>query len=97
VIPLVASACVTVPWTSDYAEFREIRVGMSEAQVRSSLGTPLHEYTRDSAPASYYIKGWAYKERPISHKVLIYIRIEPIAYIWIDSGGLVEDVFVGGS
>jgi hypothetical protein len=43
------------------------------------------------------VKGWTYKERAISNKVLIYIKAEPIAYIWIDSEGRVEDVFVGES
>jgi hypothetical protein len=32
-----------------------------------------------------------------SKKVLIYIKSEPIACIWIDSQGRVEDIFIGGS
>ena len=91
------SACALGPWADQYAEFRKIKVGMTEAEVRAALGKPLHEYTQKSAPSPYYVKGWTYKERPISSKVLIYIKAEPIAYIWIDGRGRVEDVFVGGS
>jgi hypothetical protein len=94
---LMGSACVWGPWGQQYAELRSIKVGMTEAEVRAALGAPLHEYTQENAPKPYYVKGWTYKERSISHKVLIYIKAEPIAYIWIDRQGRVEDVFVGGS
>jgi hypothetical protein len=93
----MVSACALGPWPEQYAEFRKIKVGMTEAEVRTALGEPLHEYTQKSAPSPYYVKGWTYKERRISNKVLIYIKAEPIAYIWIDGRGCVEDVFVGGS
>ena len=85
------------PFVAEYDELRKIKVGMSEPEVRSIVGAPRHEYTRATAPAPYYVTGWAHKKRPITNKVLIYIRAEPIAYVWIDQTGRVEDVFVGGS
>lgn len=94
---LVISACAWGPWGQQYAELRRVKAGMTEAEVRAALGQPLHEYTREAAPSPYYVRGWTFKERAISNKVLIYIRSEPIAYIWIDGHGRVEEVFVGGS
>ncbi len=73
------------------------KVGMTEEEVRSRLGNPQYEYTKESAPADYYVSGWSHKKRDISHKVLIYQEGEPICYVWIDAAGKVEDVFVGGS
>jgi hypothetical protein len=43
------------------------------------------------------VKGYAFKERPITNKVLIYVRSEPIAYVYFDEHGKVAEVFVGGS
>jgi outer membrane protein assembly factor BamE (lipoprotein component of BamABCDE complex) len=91
------SGCRSTPFAADYELLRKVKVGMSEQEVRSILGVPQHEYEGATAPTPYYVKGWAYKERPITNKVLIYIRSEPIAYVWIDQNGRVEDVFVGGS
>lgn len=94
---LVVSGCRVTPFAADYEQLRKVKTGMSEEEVRSILGVPQHEYNRATAPTPYYVKGWAYKERPITNKVLIYIRSEPIAYVWIDQNGRVEDVFIGGS
>lgn len=96
-LAIAISGCRVTPFAADYEELRKVKIGMSEQEVRSILGAPQHEYTRANAPTPYYVKGWAYKERPITNRVLIYIRSEPIAYVWIDHNGRVEDVFIGGS
>jgi hypothetical protein len=71
--------------------------GMPEAQVRERLGAPSKEYSATNAPEHYYVRGWSYRQRPITNKVLIYERGEPICYVWIDRNGTVEDVYVGGT
>lgn len=80
-----------------YERFREIKPGMDEPKVRSLLGEPQMIFYRETAPDGYYVDGYAYKQRPITNKVYIYVAGEPIAYIWFDAGDEVEEVFVGGS
>ena len=84
-------------FADEYERFRTIEVGMTEAEVTSALGAPLKVYFRESAPANYYEEGYAFLERPITHKVFIYIGTEPIAYVYFDDDNRVEEVFVGGS
>ena len=81
----------------DYAAFRSIQIGMSEEQVKNILGEPNKILNKSTAPKNYYVQGYAYKEREIGNKVFIYIRNEPIAYVYFDDRNRVEDVFVGGS
>jgi len=81
----------------DYEGLRSIKVGMTEQGVIEKLGTPLHVYDKASAPKDYYVEGWSRRERAITHKVLIYIASEPIAYVYLDDQNKVEEVFVGGS
>ena len=81
----------------DYAAFRSIQVGMSDEQVRNILGEPNKIFERSTAPKNYYVAGYAHKEREIGNKVFIYVRNEPIAYVYFDNRNRVEDVFVGGS
>ncbi len=82
---------------AEYERFQAIKAGMTEQEVREKLGTPAHVYDKASAPEDYYVKGYSRKERPITNKVLIYIASEPIAYVYLDDQGKVEEVFVGGS
>lgn len=89
-------------WISDPFGRREIesklRLGLTEAEVVRLLGAaPAASYDRDTAPANYYVEGWSRRERPITHRVLIFHLGEPICYVWLDKGGLVEDFYVGGS
>ena len=81
----------------DYERFHAISVGMTEQEVREKLGEPVHIYDRANAPKDYYVKGYSFKERPITNKLLIYIASEPIAYVYLDDQNKVEEVFVGGS
>jgi hypothetical protein len=92
---IVAVSCE--PFKDEYAKFRSIQKGMTEAEVIQRLGTPDRVYTKDNAPKNYYVEGWTHEEREIRGKVLIYIGSEPIAYIYLDPQGVVEHVFVGGS
>ena len=89
-------------WLWDPFRHREIQgklqLGLTEAQVIRLLGEePAHVYDREGAPVDYYVDGWSRKERPITHRVLIFRLGEPICYVWLDERGLVEDFFVGGS
>lgn len=86
------------PFAAERDYFRQnATLGMSEEDVRGKLGQPYLEYTRQSAPEDYYEKGWTYKKRAISNKVLIYLRGETICYVYIDVSGRVEETFIGGS
>jgi hypothetical protein len=77
--------------------FKSIDIGVTADQVIRRLGEPRHRYDRQTAPDSYYVKGYSYKERPISQSVLIYVGIESILCVYVDANNRVEDVFVGGS
>lgn len=94
---LVAKVAVQNTFGEEYERFRQVEEGMTEEQVRSLLGEPYRQYSRDSAPADYYVDGYSFKRRPITQKVLIYVGTEPIAYIYLDREGRVEEVFIGGS
>lgn len=82
---------------AEYERFQSIQAGMTEQEVRDKLGTPRHVYEKASAPEDYYVKGYSRKKRSITNKVLIYAASEPIAYVYLDDQGKVEEVFVGGS
>ena len=99
VVSLCCSALLSCdgPFPEQYDKFREIRNGMTEAQVIEKLGTPTLVYTKENAPQDYYVDGRDYEKREISGKVLIFVRGEPIAYVYLGTDGLVEHVFVGGS
>lgn len=95
---LATASCGPHPvFKQDYDRFHAITVGMTEQEVRQKLGEPNHIHEKATAPSDYYVKGYSFKERPITNKVLIYIALEPIAYVYLDNQGRVEEVFVGGS
>jgi outer membrane protein assembly factor BamE (lipoprotein component of BamABCDE complex) len=96
-ISLIAACGPSPVFKAEYERFRSIKVGMTEQEVRDRLGSPTHVYERRSAPQNYYVKGYSFKDRLITNKVLIYIGSEPIAYVYIDDQNKVEEVFVGGS
>jgi outer membrane protein assembly factor BamE (lipoprotein component of BamABCDE complex) len=96
-IVLMMAGCVDTGLDEEAASFRQIKVGMTEAYVRETLGDPLFTYEKETAPEDYYVKGYSFKKRDITHRVLIYKKAEPICYVYIDTTGVVEDVFVGGS
>lgn len=81
----------------DYERFTSIQVGMTEEEVRARLGEPTYTYAKSSAPKDYYVKGYSFKKRDITNKVLIYVGREPIAYYYFDDNKKVEEVIVGGS
>ena len=83
--------------SADYARYRSVRLGWTETQVRDRLGPPYGAYDRDTAPADWRVKGWGQPRRAITHRVLVYIGSEPIAYVFLDKDGRVEEVFVTGS
>ena len=77
--------------------FRSIAAGTTEAGVLEKLGRPAKKYEADTAPHDYYVSGYQRKDRAISGSVLIYVRGDTIAYVYLDREGRVEEVFVGGS
>jgi outer membrane protein assembly factor BamE (lipoprotein component of BamABCDE complex) len=88
---------VSSGFEEEYRLFRQVKNGMTEAQVTELLGQPYRSYEKSNAPEDYYVKGYSFKKRAITNKVLIYIKVEPICYVYLDQNGIVEDVFVGGS
>ena len=77
--------------------FKAIRIGMSEEKAKEVLGAPSQEYDAKTAPADYYVQGYEHPKRKITNSVLIYIRGEWILYVYIDTKGIVEFTFTGGS
>lgn len=96
-VVLITVMAVRDAFDEEYKRFQSIKPGMTDSQVLVLLGKPERMYEKGSAPKDYYIKGYAFKERPISNKVYIYVSKEPIAYIYFDDQNKVEEVFVGGS
>ena len=81
----------------EYERFRQVQLGMTEADVVSILGAPLETHEASSAPDDYYVDGWSFERRKIENKVYIYIASEPICYVYFDHQDRVEHVFIGGS
>lgn len=80
-----------------HALWDQVAIGESEESARSKLGPPFREYTRESAPADYYVSGYRKRERSISSRVLIYMGADLVLYIWIDENDRVEEMFRGVS
>ena len=96
--PLALFYCAV--WVLDLPRERirsKLELGLTPAQVVERLGEPDYVHGVDTAPEDYYVDGWAYRERPITSTVQVFILGEPIAYVWYDEDGRVEDWFVGGS
>jgi outer membrane protein assembly factor BamE (lipoprotein component of BamABCDE complex) len=96
-VVLIGVIAVGDAFDEEYKRFERIRPGMTESQVLALLGKPERMYEKGSAPKDYYIKGYAFKERPITNKVYVYVGKEPIAYIYFDNQNKVEEAVVGGS
>jgi hypothetical protein len=96
VLVIASSGCAT-PFQDEYERFRAIKPGMKEAEVLERLGAPTKAFTKADVPPDYYVEGYAYEEREVTGKVLIYVSTEPIAYVYLDDTGVVEHVFVGES
>jgi hypothetical protein len=82
--------------SSDYARFRSVKPGWTDAQVRATLGKP-YRTCRPAGPTPCYIPGWARPRRAITGTVYVYLGSEPIAYVFMGADGRVDEVFVGGS
>lgn len=83
-----------------YIEKATRLLGHTEREVLTTLGRPhLIIYAEDvkKGLVEYPIPGYAYPERPITNKVLVYIKGDAIFYIYIDYNDFVEDVFYGPS
>jgi outer membrane protein assembly factor BamE (lipoprotein component of BamABCDE complex) len=95
---IVSTACgPPSAFKAEYEHFNKVQVGWTEEKVREHLGEPFKVYDRATAPAHYYLDGHGYKERPITNKVWIYQGVEPVAYVYFNENGVVEEVVVRGS
>lgn len=74
-----------------------VHIGDSEGSVRRLLGEPYREYRVETAPADYYLSGYARRERSISNRVLIYVAADLVLYVWIAADDRVEELFTGSS
>lgn len=77
--------------------FRRATTGMDESEIVAMFGEPREVVWGQDGGTDYYLPGYSYERRDVSKKVLIYVRGEAIAYIYIGDDDRVEHVFVGGS
>lgn len=91
-------------WASQPYERIEnkIRNLKTEQMVINMLGPPHKVFLNNSH--NYYIKGYSYKRRDITNKVLVYfpsnnfdVVVDMVLYIYIDNDGNVEEYYIGGS
>ena len=80
------------PFGEQYAQFRSIKPGMTEAQVREKLGEPAFTYQKGVSADEYCVRGWACDRSEITNRLLIDKAGEPIAYVYFDSASRVEHV-----
>jgi hypothetical protein len=83
--------------SADYARFRSVKRGWTEAQVKAKLGNPYRVCKPSNASSACWVSGFAHPRRPATGPVYVYLGDEPIAYVFLDLHGNVEEVFVGGS
>jgi hypothetical protein len=76
-----------------------MKIGASEADIRSALGEPAFVHPAGTRPEVYCVPGRACRtsRRIVSSRLLIYIRGKPSAYYFLDAAGRVEYVYVGGA
>ena len=89
----------TAPYRAIEGRINPLR---TEADVVRIFGQPRHIFNKGTT--GYHVRGYAFKERPITGKVLVYFPAESatdgydvILYVYVDEQGNVEDHFVGGS
>lgn len=94
----VVGALNDIGFDAEYAAFRSIKVGMTESEVRSRLGSPFKQYVGVGEPSTdYWQDGYSHPARTEFHEVLVYKAVEPILYVFIDTAGVVDETFVEGS
>ena len=84
-------------FASHYEEFLTINVGMDRSEVIARLGQPHASFTDDIEDKRYPMKGYDAPNREVSAETLVYVHGEAICYVYLDSDGVVEDIFIGGS
>jgi hypothetical protein len=97
---LALASCQSVwefPHWDDYAILRAIKTGATEPEIRSALGEPDYVHTQGTPPSVYCMTGRACPNRPVSGRLLIYVRGKPSGFYFLDTGGRVEYVYVGGA
>lgn len=97
---LALASCQSVwefPHRDAYATLRAIKLGATEAEIRSALGEPDYAYTKGASPDVYCMPGRACPKRSVSGRLLIYVRGKPSGFYFLDTSGRVEYVYVGGA
>ncbi|MEO5823292.1 MAG: hypothetical protein ABIT71_22535 [Vicinamibacteraceae bacterium] len=97
---VATAACQPVleyPFREQYAALRAIKIGATEAQIRSALGNPDFVHPKGTPPAVYCLPGRACTDRNVTGRLLVYVRGKPSAYYFLDVSGHVEHVYVGGA
>ena len=72
----------------DYDELEAVEIGWSAAEVVARLGAPTVVYD-SSMTGDYYVSGYEHERRRITDRVFIFVRGEPIAYVYLDAMGRV--------
>jgi hypothetical protein len=97
----LTAACQSVwefPHREDYATLRAIKIGATEAEIRSALGEPAFVHPKGTRPGVYCLSGRTCRtDRIVTGRLLVYIRGKPSAYYFLDASGRVEYVYVGGA
>jgi hypothetical protein len=83
--------------TPEYQQYQAIRHGMTEAAVIERLGPPHHEYGSGTAPADYGVPSRTQPDRAVTGRLWVYLRSNPVAYVFFDTSGRVEKVGFGWS
>lgn len=75
----------------------QVAVGDTAESVIQRLGEPYRTVCCSEGNEDYYITGYGYKRRPISNRVLIYLKSDLVLYVWLDADDRVEETFVANS
>jgi len=81
--------------------FLSIKKGMTETEVRASLGEPDGEFRKEDAPEEFFYENYWYPKRDVKereyHTLLIYWGGSHVLYVFLDSNRKVVHVAIGGS
>lgn len=85
----------------EFERYTSIQVGMTESEVIRRIGPPDEQYSAEEADGDYYVPSFSHEERRVTGKVLIYVCVPcppmtwATVYVYLDTSGRVEHVFVG--
>lgn len=80
-----------------YKRWAFVSVGVPEAVVRERLGEPVLRFDNSASGTDYYVPGFSRRVRPIIGRLFVYQARDLVLYVWFDTAGKVEDVYIGAS